>query len=491
MKKVKLTMKRREDQECCEILVLRPRNRSMSMLRCIFHFGRGALLVWLEKANDKPHHRVTDSNNGVPVIVFDYCFLGTDDAKETLAIQVMLDTRSQMLFGHVVPRKGMIDEHGAEEMLKDLERLGYEEVILKCDEEPALINVQNTVKSRRQKKTITENSPVGDSRANGKAERAVQTLSAHLRVLKKALEDRCGLFLSSEHPVIAWRVEHTADVISKYHVGQDGHTGYERWKGKKYRGEAVEFGELVHYRYTKRDHHRKLELKWDEGVFLGYDWRTGEAIIGVDDGIKKAGTIRRVSSDRRWNKDLISKVSSLPWKVEIDREDKSEAPLFRDLSEEERNAAVEAREKQEPHLRMKLMREDFLEHGFTDACKGCKAIIRKAPAQAHTERWRLRMEKLWTETEKGATRKRKAEEKENVWIAEKMEKDARAEKGSSEDHSAHASAADPGTSECSSDGSVSADSQGQKRELKTNWHHGGKKMKSVQKLGVEIFVSEI
>ena len=179
------------------------------------------------KAKDKPHHRITDSNNAIPVIVFDYCFLGTDDAKENLAIQVMLDTRSHMMFAHVVPRRGMIDEHGAEEMVKDLDQLGYEEVILKCDEEPALMNVQNTVKIRRRRKTITENSPVGDSRANGKAERAVQTFSAHLRVLKKGLEDRCNLKFSSDHPLMTWLVEHVADTVSKYHVSQDGNTGCE------------------------------------------------------------------------------------------------------------------------------------------------------------------------------------------------------------------------------------------------------------------------
>ena len=44
--------------------------------------------------------------------------------------------------------------------------------------------------------------------------------------------------------------------------------------------------------------------------------------------------------------------------------------------------------------RMRISKEDLQEHGFTDGCKGCKAIIKKAPAQAHTETCRARMEKL-------------------------------------------------------------------------------------------------
>ena len=50
---------------------------------------------------------------------------------------------------------------------------------------------------------------------------------------------------------------------------------------------------------------------------------------------------------------------------------------------------------------MKLMKEDFLEHGFTEGCAGCKSIIRKTAQQSHFERCRTRMEKLLEDTEKG------------------------------------------------------------------------------------------
>ena len=56
---------------------------------------------------------------------FDYGFLGNRDEEETQAIQVARDVHSQMLFAHHVPRKGMASEHGAEELIKDLNRLGH------------------------------------------------------------------------------------------------------------------------------------------------------------------------------------------------------------------------------------------------------------------------------------------------------------------------------------------------------------------------------
>lgn len=54
-----------------------------------------------------------------------------------------------MQFAHVVSRKVLAHEHGLKEMLKDVAKFGYHEVILKCDGEPALRSVQEVVQRRR------------------------------------------------------------------------------------------------------------------------------------------------------------------------------------------------------------------------------------------------------------------------------------------------------------------------------------------------------
>ena len=466
------------------------------------------------KAKDRMHFKIKEENHEVPTIVFDYCFLATNDAKTTIPIQVMLDTRTQMIFGHVVPRKGMMDAHGCNEMCNDLEKLGYSEIILKCDEEPALINIQNTVAARRQRKTVCENSPVGDSQSNGKAERAVQTLSGQVRVLKKGLEDRCKMTFSSEHPIEPWLVEHAADVLSRFHVGRDGHTAYERWKGKKFRGEDIEFGEIVHYKHSKREKNKKLEMRWDEGVYLGRNCRTGEAYVALEDGVKKAGTVQRVGGHRRWDGERLSKIVCLPWKIKPEPRDPDPEGMAHPQTEEEKSAEVEARQKHEPHLRMKLLRDDFFEHGFTEGCKGCRAIINKAAAQAHTERCRQRVEKLIIESDNGASRKRKAVERENEWIASKMEvthqseggKDRAAAAAASNDERnfcGRAAPCEPGPvfEESSVDPNArsSGDTQssaalaehGQKRSQEpkgdylVKWHHGGKRSKPSIQNGVK------
>lgn len=93
------------------------------------------------KARDKHHRQREQDDKGIPEVVFDYCFMGTEGEEETVAIQVERDRRSKAIFAHGVPRKGMTHEYGAEVLINDLDKLGYREIILKSDGEPALRSI--------------------------------------------------------------------------------------------------------------------------------------------------------------------------------------------------------------------------------------------------------------------------------------------------------------------------------------------------------------
>ena len=258
------------------------------------------------RARDRAHfaavpHDVKD----IPQMFFDYCFLKTEGEEETIAIQVARDRRSCMLFAHMVPRKGLVHLHAATEMVKDIEKLGYDEIILKSDNEPVLLSVQAEVKKLREYITILENSPVSDSRANGAAERAVQAVGEQVYVLRHALELRVGRRLPGHHPVTAWLIEHAADMLSKFLVGDDERTAYERAKGKRYDKPAVEFESWC---TTCLTHENKLVPKWGEGIFLGMLWRTGVFIIGTPSGILKSGSFRRVGAHRRWDAEAVQAI---------------------------------------------------------------------------------------------------------------------------------------------------------------------------------------
>ena len=179
---------------------------------------------------------------------FDYAFLGSKGEEATQAIQVGRERRTGMLFAHHVPRKGLVSAHGAAEMLKDLDRLGYGRVLLKCDNEPALVSVQKEVVRLRAKDTITENSPAEESKANGVAERAVRSFGEQMRAIRAGLQDLLQVHIPGNHALTSWMVEHAADLINKVAVGVDGRTAYRRLRGKQFRVQVVEFGERVHHR---------------------------------------------------------------------------------------------------------------------------------------------------------------------------------------------------------------------------------------------------
>ena len=64
-------------------------------------------------------------------------------------------------------------------------------------------------------------------------------------MFRSALQNLLGVAFGAQHPVTAWLVEHAGDLISKYHVGVDGKTSYERAKSKKFNKDMCEFGEII------------------------------------------------------------------------------------------------------------------------------------------------------------------------------------------------------------------------------------------------------
>ena len=96
--------------------------------------------------------------------------------------------------------------------------------MIKADNEPAMITLQEEIRSRRTDNTILENSPVGESQSNGIAGRAVRSVANQVRVLRSALGNRVGINFPALHPVTMWLVTHAGDLITKFQVGKDGKT---------------------------------------------------------------------------------------------------------------------------------------------------------------------------------------------------------------------------------------------------------------------------
>jgi hypothetical protein len=209
--------------------------------------------------------------------------------------------------------------------------------------------LQSEVQARRGEMTTLENWLVGESQSNGVAERAVQTISSHVRFMRLALQSRVGIAFGSQHPVMTWLVEAAADLVSNYHVDIDGKTGYERATGKKFLKAHCEFGEKVMYRSGKLDPQHKVEPRWSEGIYLGMSWRTGAMHVSAGgEGVIQAHGIRRVPLAARWNAELLQKVVGVPWRTKPLEEGEDEEARVRHLTAEEKVEGPIVRPDEEP-----------------------------------------------------------------------------------------------------------------------------------------------
>ena len=81
-----------------------------------------------------------------------------------------------------------------------------------------------------------------------------------INVYLNQLEERANIKLQATDSILQWLIRWVAMAYSRYKLGADGKTPYERQKGRKCVLEVVPFGELV--RYKKLGRRRKSGNPW-------------------------------------------------------------------------------------------------------------------------------------------------------------------------------------------------------------------------------------
>ena len=193
------------------------------------------------------HKTEKDKERSVPIVGIDYMYMHSEQEAEEekgMPTLVIKDSRKKMIVSKVVPRKGVVD-YAVGTLKKAIEQLGYKKIVLKSDNEPAILALKEAVRKETDVEIVTEESPVGDHQANGLAENAVKNVQGQFRVMKDALESRHGRIIEGEHPAAPWLVMHAATVISKGRKDVEGFTPYRRWKGREFTRPLAEFGECV------------------------------------------------------------------------------------------------------------------------------------------------------------------------------------------------------------------------------------------------------
>ena len=389
------------------------------------------------RGRNSPHCSRSEElkRSGVPRISLDYFFMSTkDEVAHENPLIVMLDEATGERYARAVGRKGMGQDGEMDWLVKDMaEELrvwghaGGESghIILKSDGERAIAAVRDALAKYHGGKVVVELPPRGESQSNGAIEEAGKTVREYVRVLKEQVEQCANIELEAASALTAWMVRWAAMLYSRYAVGRDGLTPFERRRGRKCRVPVVKFGEKVWYRAI-RDHKErrdKLESEWHQGIWLGHSRCSNEQIIGTREGTVRAYSMKRLDHTQCWDGAYLQELRGTPQQpdplkpgIVIPIKVRFDPPV-------EEQPIPSAQEPQARQVRRMRISAPMLEkYGYSEACEGCR--FRRAglgESRNHTEECRSRIEKAMENDDEGRRKTLEQEERIRMRIAEQVQ----------------------------------------------------------------------
>ena len=156
-------------------------------------------------------------------------------------------------------------------IVKDLNNLGYNRVVFRCDNEPSILAFLRAVKLAWAGDVVQETSAEGDPQSNGAAESSVNVVKEHVRSIKLAVESASGVEAPADHDLLMWLVPYAASMHRRFAVGRDGKTANERNVGGRAVPPLAQFGERVWWMPLQPSNRRlgPLDSRFEQGRHLG------------------------------------------------------------------------------------------------------------------------------------------------------------------------------------------------------------------------------
>jgi hypothetical protein len=254
-----------------------------------------------------------------------------------------------------------------------LDGLGYTRLILKTDQEPAIMKLAQEVKNKRTHGTVLVKGQKYSHQSMGFIENANGRIEEQTRVIILRLEDRYKISITADSPMLPWIVRHAAWLLGKYSTNESGQTAHRILRGKNYDGVIVEFGEVVWWKRPQLQQ-AKLEARWLSGLWVGKVDSSDEHMIIMKDKVEKCRAIRRKSDADRWDKKIFEESTARPWT----------------------NSGLRTDEARIVQRRKYITSASVARHGKTAGCKACDG-----QSKTHSAACRKRCDGLF-ETETGA-----------------------------------------------------------------------------------------
>ena len=390
------------------------------------------------RGRNTPHKRRSEEQKkgDVPRISMDYFFMSTvDERASSNPILVMVDETTGEKYARAVGQKGLGQEGEMDWLVKDLaEELktwghtGGESghILLKTDGERSITAVREALAKYHGGKVVPETPPRGESQSNGAVESAGKTVREYVRVLKETVEEHCAIKMEAADVLTTWAVRWAAMLCSRYLVGTDGMTPYERRRGRRCQVPTAVFGEKVWYKELRmnKDRANKLESEWAEGIWLGHARSSNEHIIGTTQGAVKAYAVKRQDPVRRWDRDLLQNLQGTPQRPDPNKPGIAiPIRVNFDAPAEDEPVPAQPEERHRQIRRMKLTGRILEKYGYSENCEGCR--FKRAglsESRNHTDECRKRIEGAMAQDEHDAQHIAEQEERIGHRIAEQIQR---------------------------------------------------------------------
>ena len=203
-------------------------------------------------------------------------------------------------------------------------------------------------------------------------------------MMKKRIETDSVLF--------SWLIPFCTDIMNKYRVGADGRTAYERITGHKCRHQVIGFAEAVDFilEPDKRNMH-KGDSRVMKGIFLGYEWRTTEYLVGNAEGMFKCRTVGRRAEEAGYDPECGGYLK-IPYDEYVMKGARTTPVVVPGQARSpDDDPPVPVRGREFVPRRIYTRTSDYEKHGYTEGCKGCVWIRNQlGPRTGHSEACRER-----------------------------------------------------------------------------------------------------
>ena len=262
-------------------------------------------------------------------------------------------------------------------------------IILKSDSESSIVAVREALAKRHGGRVVPERPPPGESESNGVIEEAGRTVRCLAVTLKDALETKLKVKLQPGDAITEWIFRWSAMLCSRYLVGKDGRTAYERRRGRTCKVPVVSFGEVVHFKELHPNCRRdKMLTDWHLGIWLGHTRESNEMLVGTEKGLGRTYVVKRMPEESRWSADRIKNLVGtprqpdplarglhVPIQVRFEEREQEEEPIDTNPSKQEGITK-----------RVFITDKDLKKYGYTAGCAGCESRMRGPPGRMNRER---------------------------------------------------------------------------------------------------------